>query len=205
LVKIFGVQPAFEWRPRFNIAPTQPVAGVRRGSSGREAALLHWGLIPSWSKDPAIGSRMINARAETLSSKPSFRKRRCLILADGFYEWQKTGGRSKQPYLIRLRDSRPFAFAGLWESWSGGDTVVESCTIITTEPNALLAEIHDRMPVILHEQDYDRWLDPAIQDGGELESLLVAYPAEQMAYDPVSTLVNNPRNDAPACAEPLES
>jgi putative SOS response-associated peptidase YedK len=189
---------------RFNIAPTQPVAVVRQTSadSPRELAMLHWGLIPSWAKDPKMGARMINARAETVAEKPSFRaafrRRRCLVLADGYYEWQSTGGRSKQPYYIRRRDDAPFAMAGLWEHWPKGDPPIESCTVITTAANDLTRPIHDRMPVILNEADYARWLDPELEDAG---ALLMPQEEGTLRADCVSTHVNRPANDDPRCIE----
>jgi putative SOS response-associated peptidase YedK len=190
--------------PRFNIAPTQPVA-VAANRDDRKLDFFTWGLIPSWADDPAIGSRMINARAETLAEKPSFRsayrRRRCLIFADGFYEWHKEAGRSqKTPYYIHLKSGAPFGFAGLWEAWNSphGDVIL-SCTIITTEPNDLVAQLHNRMPVILPPEAHDRWLDPAEKGPEELGSLLAPYPADQMEIYPVSTLVNNPSNDIPDC------
>lgn len=197
--------------PRYNIAPTQPVPVVRtdRAAKARRFDLLHWGLIPSWAKDPIIGSRMINARAETVAGKPSFRSairyRRCLLAADGFYEWKKIEGQKrKQPYYIHLGDHRPFAFAGLWEHWEGADgSEIESCTIITTEPNALMRPLHNRMPVILHPKDYAVWLDPQVQKPDSVQSLLVPYAGDDLTCCPVSTAVNNPSNDVPACTEPL--
>jgi putative SOS response-associated peptidase YedK len=198
--------------PRFNIAPSQPVPVVRlspqQPQPRRELAWLRWGLIPSWAKDPAIGNRMINARAETVAEKPAYRaalrRRRCLVVADGFYEWQRSG-RRKQPYFIRMRDDRPFGFAGLWESWDGPDSSpIESCTLLTTEPNELLRPIHNRMPVILPADDYQRWLDPAVETGEQLVPLLRPYPAEQMTSDPVSTFVNSPANEGAKCIEPQE-
>jgi putative SOS response-associated peptidase YedK len=204
--------------PRYNIAPTQLVAAVRvaaqaeasptRGAAAvRELALLHWGLIPFWAKDPKIGARMINARSETVAEKPSFRaafrQRRCLVVADGFYEWQKTE-RGKQPFYIRLREGRTFAFAGLWERWKGPDeALIESCTLLTTQPNELIHALHNRMPVILHPRDYELWLDPGVQQAERLQPLLQAYPAGEMEAYPVSRLVNRPENDDPRCIEPL--
>jgi len=205
--------------PRYNIAPTQPVPVVRlaahqlesRGRPAgretepvREFALLHWGLIPSWAKDPKIGARMINARAESVLEKPAFRqamrRRRCLVVADGFYEWRKAEGR-KQPYFIHRQDDRPFGFAGLWESWHGAEgELLESCTIITTGPSRLLAPIHDRMPVILPAEHYERWLDPASR-AEELQALLVPNESEPLEAYPVGSLVNSPRNDSPQCVE----
>ncbi len=192
---------------RYNIAPTQPVAVVPN-SGERRLDFFVWGLIPSWADDPKIGNRMINARAETLAEKPSFRaayrRRRCLVLADGFYEWRKEPDGSKTPMYVRMRSGAPFAFAGLWESWDSplGDQIL-SCTIITTMPNDLLSTIHNRMPVILPAWAYDAWLDPAERSPEELAPLLKPYPAEEMEAYPVSTLVNNPANDLPQCVEPL--
>ena len=192
----------------YNIAPTQQVVAVRTDPSvgGRQLVPLRWGLVPSWADDPAIGNRMINARAETVASKPSFRaafkSRRCLVVADGFYEWQKRGA-SKQPYYIQLRDGRPFGLAGLWERWRHDDQAIESCTIITTEANELMRPLHDRMPVILPREEYASWLDPRPDRGDVLRKLLRPYPPEDMTAYPVSTIVNNPRNDVPQCVESL--
>lgn len=193
--------------PRYNIAPSQPVAVVPNNGQMKLDFYI-WGLIPSWSKDPAIGSRMINARGETLAEKPSFRaafrRRRCLIPADGFYEWQHVPGRkTKTPMYIRLKSGEPFAFAGLWESWNSPDgSNVLSCTIITTAPNALMEPIHNRMPVILPSSAYAQWLDPGEQNPADLQSLIQPYPAEAMTAYPVSTLVNRPENDVAACIQP---
>lgn len=199
-----------EISPRYNIAPTQTVAVVANNDQTR-LDFFQWGLIPFWAKDPAIGQRMINARAETLAEKSAFKnaykRRRCLILADGFYEWRQTGARgqrpAKTPYYIRLKSGQPFAFAGLWESWQSpqADTVL-SCTIITTTPNDLLAELHNRMPVILPAEAYEQWLDPDEQPPQRLDGLLRPYPADLMVAYPVSTLVNNPKNDSPECILP---
>jgi putative SOS response-associated peptidase YedK len=173
---------------------------------------MRWGLIPSWADDPAIGARMINARAETVAMKPAFRsafrQRRCLVIADGFYEWRKLP-RRKQPHYIRLRDRKPFAFAGLWERWTGSDRVgdaasVLSCTIITTAPNELIAPLHNRMPVILRSKDYGTWLDPDTTQCDVLEPLLCPYPPDEMEAYPVSTHVNNPSNDTPECIDATE-
>jgi putative SOS response-associated peptidase YedK len=205
----FNLPQIPDMQPRYNIAPTQPVAAVRmrRQSPDREMVLLHWGLIPFWAKDPSIGSRMINARSETVADKPAFRaafrRRRCLVVADGFYEWQKQNG-AKQPFYIRLRDGHPFAFAGLWEHWEGSDaSVVESCTLLTAQPNDLLRPVHNRMPVILHPQDYELWLDPEIQQVEMLQPLLRPYSPEEMDAYPVSRWVNSPENDDPQCIAPL--
>lgn len=202
---LFGV-PA--WAPRYNIAPTQQAPTVVKAASqlARQFKMHRWGLIPPWAKDPGIGSQLINARAETVAIKPAFRKafreRRCLILADGFFEWQRRG-RHKQPFHIRMRDGRPFAFAGLREYWEGPEGPgIDSCTILTTTANELVGALHDRMPVILAPQDYDLWLDPGIREAERLQSLLHAYPSEEMAAYPVSTRVNNPANDSPECVEP---
>jgi putative SOS response-associated peptidase YedK len=212
LATLFDLPEAPPLAPRYNIAPTQPVGIVRPtiDGSAREWALVMWGLVPSWSKDPTIGGRMINARSETAAEKPSFRaafkRRRCLIPADGFYEWQKLA-KGKQPYYIGLQGGGPFAFAGLWETWQGPDGgELQSCTLLTTEPNELLEPIHNRMPVILAPQDYDEWLDHASEDGRYLASirhLLRPFPADEMAAYPVSTYVNNARNEGPECIKPL--
>jgi putative SOS response-associated peptidase YedK len=169
----------------------------------RKLEILHWGLIPSWARDPAIGNKMINARAETVPKKPSFRsafkKRRCLVLADGFYEWQKTDD-GKQPYHIKMQDDSPFAFAGLWETWKNGEEI-RSCTIITTDANDLMSEIHHRMPVILHPEDYAMWLDPDFDEKEPLTSLLKPYPADTMEAYAVSRRVNKPSNNEPSIFE----
>jgi len=209
LIKMFRLHRVLKLELRYNIAPTQPVAAVRQVDAERELAYLNWGLIPSWSKDPKMAARMINARAETVATKPSFRSafksRRCLIPADGFYEWKQTEKKTKQPYFIGLKNEKPFAFAGLWEHWESSDgSAIDSCTIITTEANDLLRNLHDRMPVILHEQDYDRWLDPKRNNRDELQSLLVPYPDSEMSFFPVGTIVNNARNEMPDCVKPLK-
>ncbi|MFQ5407986.1 MAG: SOS response-associated peptidase [Anaerolineales bacterium] len=195
-------------QPRYNIAPTQPVAVIPNDGQHRLDFYV-WGLIPSWAKDPKIGNRMINARAETLAEKPSFRaaykRRRCLIPASGFYEWRRApGGKTKTPMYIGLRSGAPFALAGLWESWWSpeGDQVL-SCTIITTSPNELLAPIHNRMPVILPAAGHDLWLDPGELAADRLQGLLQPYPADEMRAYAVSTAVNNPRNDTPECIQPI--
>ncbi len=193
---------------RYNIAPTQPVM-VITNTAPQTITFQKWGLIPSWSKDPSIASSLINARAETLEEKPSFRtafkRRRCIIPATGFYEWGKGEGKTKQPYYIHLKDNQLFGFAGLWETWHSPDgDMVETCTIITTEPNDLIRPLHHRMAVILDPDDYELWLSPDELPPMALKPLLTAYPAEQMAYYPISTLVNNVRNDSPECIKPLE-
>ncbi len=195
--------------PRYNIAPTQEVLAIGRRPDALDlqARLLRWGLIPMWAEGPAVGSRMINARAETVATKPGFRRafkeRRCLLLADGFYEWQRKDHR-KQPFCIRLQDGRPFAFTGLWERWVPQDgQPIGSCRIITTVSNGLIQPLHVRMPVILPPADYEVWLSPATQDVDRLHPLPRPYPAEEMIAYPVSTRVNNPANDIPDCIEPL--
>ena len=209
LSKEFGVSGVPPLSPRYNIAPSQPIAAVRtpHTGAGRELALLRWGLIPSWSKDPAIGNRLINARAETVQEKPSFlnafRRHRCLIPTNGFYEWQRQE-RGKQPYFVRMRDERIFAFAGLWDRWeSPDDGVIETCAILTTAANAVLAPIHGRMPVILPQAEYARWLDPALKDPDSLSPLLVPFPPEGMLAIPVSPRVNAPSTDDEKCIAPL--
>jgi putative SOS response-associated peptidase YedK len=190
-------------RASYNIAPTQGVAAVIAEDGKRKLQMLHWGLIPSWADDPSVGNRMINARGETLSTKPSFRKafknHRCLVLADGFYEWQK-GANGKQPYYVRMEDDSPFAFAGLWESWQNGREI-RSATIITTDANDVVAPIHNRMPVILHPEDYELWLDPDFEEKEPLSTLLKPYPAEAMEAYPVSRSVNSPSNNEPGIIE----
>jgi len=195
--------------PRFNIAPSQGVLLIANTGEGR-AEEFRWGLVPHWAKDPKIGNRMINARAETLAEKPSFRsafrRRRCLILADGFYEWRSNPGqKAKTPMYIRLRSGRPFAFAGLWESWRAPDGAeVRTCAIITTQPNALMATIHRRMPVILPPEAHGTWLHVGDVPPGELAHLLVPYPGSEMVAHAVSRLVNNPREDVPDCIVPAD-
>lgn len=206
LAEEFGATGSLpEVSSRYNIAPTQEVPVVLVGGGERRLEMLRWGLIPSWADDPQIGSRMINARSETAAEKPSFRRafreRRCLIPADGFYEWQRTEN-GKQPYYIHMKNGSPFGFAGLWESWRGpGDYELRSCTILTTEPNELLAPIHNRMPVILQPANYELWLDPDVREAELLSSLLGPYPEGSMEAYPVSRRVNSPANDEPSCIE----
>ncbi len=194
--------------PRYNVAPTQPIAAIANDGSN-EVRQLRWGLIPSWAKDASIGSRMINARAESVADKPSYRtplrKRRCLILADGFYEWKKLPkGKGKTPMYVRLRSGRPFAFAGLWDRWRSPDGEdVPSATIITTDANELLADVHDRMPVILAPDAYDLWLSPREPVVEELLGCLKPYPSDEMEMYAVSTMVNKSTADEPACIEPV--
>jgi putative SOS response-associated peptidase YedK len=190
--------------PNYNVAPTQEVAAVLAEGGRRRLEVLRWGLVPPWADDPGIGSRMINARSETAPEKPSFRRafreRRCLIPADGFYEWRRLNG-GKQPYYIRVHDGRPFAFAGIWESWEREGPGIRSCAILTTSANALVGEIHDRMPVILPASSYEAWLDPEAERE-ELAALLAPYPDDEMETYPVSRLVNSPQNNDPRCIEP---
>lgn len=207
-IDAFQVVNQIQWRPRYNIAPSQEVPAVRQESEGRKAVLLRWGLLPHWARDVKFGYRTINARAETVADKPAFRsafrKRRCLIPATGFYEWQKRG-KHKQPYNIRVKGAELFAFAGLWEHWQSPEgQQVESCTIIVTEANEVLRPIHDRMPVILAPEDYDTWMDPGLQDVNSLHRLLKPYPSERMETWPVSSRVGSPANDDPGLVEPLK-
>lgn len=196
-----------DYRPRYNIAPSQPILAARDSDEGRKAAFLKWGLIPYWAKDPKMAYKMINARSETVSERPAFRaafeRRRCIIPADGFYEWRKSGGK-KLPVRFRLRDGGVFAFAGLWESWRPpqSDERIYTCTILTTSANEVVQPVHDRMPVILDRDDIDLWLDQSVPGGG-VRHLLKPYDAEKMDVYPVSTRVNSPYHDDPACIEPV--
>jgi putative SOS response-associated peptidase YedK len=192
--------------PRYNVAPTQQVLVIRLHDGTRHGSWLRWGLIPSWADDPAIGNRLLNARSETVAEKPAFRsafkRSRCLVVADGFYEWKKNG-KTKQPYFIHMKSEKTFAFAGLSERWKRDDKVIESCTIVTTDANPHMAELHDRMPVILSPADYDVWLDAEFQSQEKLLSLLQPFDAEKMAMYPVSAVVNSPKNEQKECIEPL--
>jgi len=209
LTRQFAAKVTARLIDRYNIAPSQPVPVVRacqHHHANRKIDLLRWGLIPHWVNDPAIGSRMINARSETVSQKPAYRAalryRRCLLPADGFYEWKAAGKARKQPYLIRMADEQTFALAGLWEHWqdqSGNE--IESCTIITTEPNEMMARIHNRMPAIIDPDEYEQWLNTDVQDVDAVTPLLKPYPAELMMCTPVGTYVNNPKNNDPRCIE----
>ncbi len=209
LERRFEVRIPVPAEARYNIAPSQSVGVVRHSpeSGEREWRVLHWGLIPSWAKDRRVGYKMINARAETLAEKPAFRTayrcRRCLIPADGFYEWRRKGA-TKQPYFIHLKDQSSFAFAGLWESWAAPDgTTLDSCTIITTPATTLVQPIHDRMPAILSSADYAEWLDPALTGPGRLQALLRPYESEAMSAYRIGFGVNSPRNQGPELLEPL--
>ncbi len=203
----FQLPTAPELAPRYNIAPTQQIAVVRAGDADRTLSMMRWGLVPSWAKELSIGARMINARAETAAEKPAFRsamkQRRCLIPADGFYEWQAQPG-GKQPFHIRMADGRPFAFAGLWEQWRTPEGQwLETCTILTTSANELMRQLHDRMPVIIPPEQYALWLDPALHDTEPLQELLTPYPAEEMTARPVSKAVNKVGNDDPSLLAPV--
>ncbi len=187
---------------RYNIAPSQDILVVGSNGKDRVGTKMRWGLVPPWAKDTKIGYKMINARAESLDEKVSFKRpfqsQRCLILCDGFYEWKKEGN-MKQPYRFMMKNNKPFAFAGLWERWDKGDKPLFTCTIITTKPNELLEEVHDRMPVILPEDKYDEWIDRNQTNYNELKSLLVPYQANFMDCYPVSSLVNSPKNESKEC------
>lgn len=199
------------YQARYNIAPSQLIDAVLAAENGRILSELKWGLVPSWAKDADIGNRMINARAETLAEKPSFRdafkKRRCLIPASGFYEWRKKGAGAKQPFYFYLPDKEVFGFAGLWEEWLDKESgeLLETCTIITTEANDVLKPVHDRMPVILKSQNYEQWLDPKENDTERLQKLLAPYPADEMSAHAVSTSVNIPDTNSPELIEPINS
>ena len=187
LAELLGLPIPSPLAPRYNIAPSQLIACIRTNSEtlDREWVELQWGLVPSWAKDASIGHKLINARAETVAEKPSFRhafkQQRCLVLADGFYEWKREG-KTKQPYYIRFKDHRAFAFAGLWERWGKKESAHESCSLITTGPNSIMEPIHDRMPVILSEQSYATWLDPKLHNTMWLSGLLGPYEARGLAY-----------------------
>ena len=203
---VFGVDAPSEllW-PRYNIAPTQPVLAVRTNPHKkdiREAVGLHWGLVPPWADDVSIGNRLINCRSETAAEKNAFkhayRRRRCLLPCSGFYEWKKLNSKTKQPYYIQMADEQPFGLAGLWEHWQDAHgNELESCTILTTSPNALMADLHDRMPVIIDIMHHARWLDAELQDYDAIAKMVGPYPRELMMAHPVSTLVNSPKHDSP--------
>lgn len=207
LAKAFGVSEVPDLPPRYNIAPTQPVPAVRLNTPDeREMVMLRWGLVPSWADDLKIGNRMINARADTAPTKPSFRSafksRRCLVVTDGFYEWKKEGTK-KQPFYIRRKDERPFAFAGLWERWEKDGPAIETCTILTTDANDLMKPIHDRMPVILAPADHDVWLDAKPATLEQAKAMTRPYEGSDLEAVPVSTVVNNPKHEGPDCIKPL--
>ncbi len=202
----FDIDAIPDLAPDYNIAPAQAVAAVRVPERDRELVMLRWGLVPSWAKDLQTGYRMINARAETVAEKPAFRtafrQRRCLIPADGFYEWRKTPD-GKQPWHIRMRDGGLFAFAGLWECWLGPDARIESCTIIVTHANETIRPVHDRMPVIIDPADFDRWLDPECRDAKAMQALLQPWPAAGMEAFPVSRHVNRAQHNDVRCIAPV--
>jgi putative SOS response-associated peptidase YedK len=209
-VEEFGLGEAPEIPARYNIAPTQDVLAVRRRRSGeRQARLFRWGLVPRWADDPKMGNKLINARAESVATRAafrdSFRERRCLVPAQGFYEWKKFG-RAREPWLVRLKEGQTFAFAGLWDRWGGEGSTIESCALITTAANPLVAPIHGRMPVILDRRSYEAWLDPDARES-DLAALLAPFPAEAMEAFPVSPRVNSTDVDdsdltRPVAAEP---
>ncbi|MBE7534578.1 MAG: SOS response-associated peptidase [Anaerolineales bacterium] len=198
-----------QFAPRFNIAPSQPTLAIPNNDRFK-ADFFTWGLVPMWAKDPMIGHRLINARSETLAEKPSFRGslkyKRCLVFADGFYEWKThRGKKAKTPFYIYMKDRQPFAFAGLWDTWSSSDgSYLRSCALITTVPNKLMETIHNRMPAILHPRDYAAWLDPSAQTPNQILPLIKPYPAEDMDAHPVSALVNNAHVDAPEMILPAQ-
>jgi len=198
-----------DWNPRFNIAPTQPVPVIRQHPKEpvREIAPMRWGLIPSWARDASVAASMINARSETASTKPAFRDalklRRCLIPADGFYEWVRTG-KSKQPFCFEVNEGELFAFAGIWDRWKAPSGWIKSCSILTTTPNAVTSAIHDRMPVILDRDSYDLWLDPGMQNVASISELLKPYDAGLMRSYPISSRINHVVNDDEECSRPVE-
>ena len=214
LAEYFGTERAIDLvrevlgKPRYNVAPSQFLAAVRSDEGQRTWASFKWGLVPFWADDPSIGNRMINARSETAPSKPAykqaFRKRRCLIPADGFYEWKKGDGKKKTPYYIRPEEDRPFGLAGLWEHWSAkdGSTQIDSCTILTSKPNDVVGRLHNRMPVIIPSDAFDVWLHS--EDTDEVKALLSPRVSDPMKAFAVSTHVNRPVNDDPSCIEPVE-
>jgi putative SOS response-associated peptidase YedK len=206
----FGLDEDPSWAPRWNIAPTQLVPIIRQKTAGhgRTFDLVRWGLIPSWAKDPSIATKTINAMSETAADKPAFRDalrlRRCLIPADSFYEWQSIGLKQKQPFSIGMADDSTFAFAGLWESWTGPNgEVVDTCSILTTKPNALVADVHRRMPAILKRCDYEQWLDLGIRHPPVVSHCLEPFDAALMKKYPISTRVNRPENDDQECAQEI--
>lgn len=216
LFQVDDVVVATPPEPRYNVAPTLDVLAVAESkrTAARRLGTFRWGLVPSWAKDPSIGGKLINARAESLTEKPAFRtalaRRRCLVPADAFYEWKRppTGKGPKQPYVIRHRDGTPLVFAGLWEVWrepgaEDDDGWLRTCTIITTEANDVVRPLHDRMPLVLAPTDWDRWLDPAVDEAAGVEDLLVAAPADEFEVYAVSTEVNNVRNDGPQLIDPI--
>jgi putative SOS response-associated peptidase YedK len=210
LAEHFGIDDVEDvhWTPRYNIAPTQQIVVIRQDHDEpkRTISLMRWGLIPYWAQDASIGNHTINAMSETASEKPAFReamrKRRCLVPADGFFEWKKLSSKRKQPYNIGMLDDSVFAFAGLWDRWrSSSGEVIESCSILTTDANPLTKDIHDRMPVILKREDYDLWLDPGITDPEQVQDLLHPFDPRLMKKYPLSSAVSNVNNDGPECIQ----
>ncbi|MBX7135568.1 MAG: SOS response-associated peptidase [Fimbriimonadaceae bacterium] len=206
LEDLFDLEEPVLWEPHYNIAPSEDAPAVLLNKEGHRTFLpLTWGLVPHWAKDPGGGARMINARSETVREKPAFRdafaRRRCLIPADGFFEWRDENGK-KAPYFITRLDHRPFAMAGIWDRWKDDSTTLRTCSILTTEPNRKVAELHNRMPVILHERDFDLWLDPEAPVPA-LESLFVPYEEEQTLLTPVTPRMGNPRYKEPDCVLPV--
>jgi putative SOS response-associated peptidase YedK len=207
LAEYFGMDfDALKWHPRYNIAPTQQIPVITQDGDFKRVSLMRWGLVPSWAADLSGGARMINARSETAAAKPSFREalqtRRCLIPADAFYEWQRSTS-AKQPFCIEVGDAEIFAFAGLWDSWLGPDgKAVETCTILTTTANEAIADVHDRMPVILPREKFESWLDSRMQDAEKAAKMLVPFDATRVNRYPVSTRVNQVANDGPECSAP---
>lgn len=208
IVKEFQLTEAPRIEARYNIAPTQNILAIRHSPDGNEAVTLRWGLIPSWAKEASIGAKLINARSETVSEKPSFRgafkRRRCVIPADGFYEWQRAGA-LKQPFYFKLKDDGLFGFAGLWDKWRApnGESL-ETCSILTTEANALLSKTHDRMPVMLHRDSYALWLDEDVRKQELRAELLRPYPAAEMTAYAVSTAINSPQHQGAELAQPKQ-
>jgi len=206
LREALGVLTAVELPPSYNVAPTQQVLVVREEGGKREGVAMRWGLIPSWAKDKK--TPFINARADTAATKPAFRsafkKRRCLIVADGYYEWKKLDAKTKQPHLFRLKSGDPFTFAGIWETWKGEGDPIESCAILTTDANELARTIHDRMPVILRGDDAEAWIDPDVEDATALTPLLRPFPADEMVAIPVSTRVNKVGENDAGLIEPMK-
>ncbi len=208
LREMFGLAETVELKPRYNIAPGQMVPIIREETPGRrELVKMRWGFVPAWAPDPSSGSRLINARAETVASKPSFRdafrRRRCLVPADGYYEWRREGTR-KQPYLFRLQELRPFAIAGLWSRWQPDPEAptLLTCALVTTAANAVASAVHDRMPLVIEPRDYAAWLDRST-DLSRVLALLSPLPDSELVGFPVSTLVNSPNNDGPELIRPV--
>jgi len=201
------IQPDL-FKESYNIAPTQNSLIIYTQADKRVCTSMRWGLVPYWSKDTNIGYKMINARAETVDEKPSFKKpfkdKRCLVLTNGFYEWKKTDAKTKIPYFVRLKNKKPFALAGLWDKWEKEGEDLNTFTIITTDANSLMEEIHDRMPVILNRKDSFKWLDPELKDSAELKDMLVPYPSDEMEAYEISTFVNSPKNNSIECIKAVD-